>query len=48
MTLEKVLYTAHATATGGRDGSAKSSDGRVSVSLSVPKEMGGSGITLAE
>jgi len=43
MTLEKVLYTAHATATGGRDGSAKSSDGRVSVSLSVPKEMGGDG-----
>lgn len=43
MTLEKVLYTAHATATGGRDGSAKSSDGRVSVNLSVPKEMGGDG-----
>lgn len=43
MSLEKVLYTAHATATGGRDGSAKSSDGRVSVNLSVPKEMGGDG-----
>jgi Ohr subfamily peroxiredoxin len=43
MTLEKILYTAHATATGGRDGSAKSSDGRVSVNLSVPKEMGGDG-----
>ncbi|HEX6834542.1 MAG TPA: organic hydroperoxide resistance protein, partial [Rudaea sp.] len=29
--LEKVLYTAHATATGGRDGRAKSSDGRIDV-----------------
>ncbi|WP_322995802.1 organic hydroperoxide resistance protein [Castellaniella sp.] len=41
MTVENVLYTAHATATGGRDGSAKSSDGRLEVKLSVPKEIGG-------
>ena len=43
MSLEKVLYTAHASATGGREGSAKSSDGRLAVTLSTPKEMGGSG-----
>lgn len=41
--LEKVAYTAHATATGGRDGSAKSSDGLLDVKLQVPKEMGGPG-----
>jgi Ohr subfamily peroxiredoxin len=39
----KVLYTAEATATGGRAGHAASSDGRVSVDLSVPAEMGGDG-----
>jgi lipoyl-dependent peroxiredoxin len=38
-----ILYTAHATATGGRNGQAQTSDGVVSVSLSVPKEMGGAG-----
>ncbi|MDR3385995.1 MAG: organic hydroperoxide resistance protein [Rudaea sp.] len=43
MKLEKVLYTAHATATGGRDGRAKSSDGRIDVVLKPPKEMGGTG-----
>lgn len=37
------LYTAHARATGGRDGSAASSDGRLKVKLSVPKELGGAG-----
>ena len=41
--LEKVLYHAHATSTGGRDGTAKSSDGLLDVKLSVPKEMGGGG-----
>ena len=41
--LEKVLYTAHATATGGRDGRARSSDGRIDVVLKPPKEMGGTG-----
>ena len=43
MALEKVVYTAHATSTGGRDGKSASSDGNLSVSLSVPKEMGGPG-----
>ncbi|MFM2119237.1 MAG: hypothetical protein RL722_705 [Pseudomonadota bacterium] len=41
MALDKVLYTAHATATGGRDGKATTPDGRLSVSLSVPKGLGG-------
>src|SRR5574343_1611878 len=41
--IEKVVYQAHASATGGRDGSAKSSDGLLDVKLSVPKEMGGAG-----
>jgi Ohr subfamily peroxiredoxin len=40
---EKIVYTAHSTATGGRDGRAKSSDGVLDVKLAVPKEMGGSG-----
>lgn len=40
---EPVVYTAHATATGGRDGAAKSDDGRLDVKLSVPTEMGGAG-----
>src|SRR5277367_6578082 len=39
----KPLYTATATATGGRNGHTASSDGMVSVDLSVPKEMGGPG-----
>jgi Ohr subfamily peroxiredoxin len=39
----KVLYTAEATATGGRAGHAASSDGRLDVQLSVPAEMGGDG-----
>jgi lipoyl-dependent peroxiredoxin len=43
MKLEKVLYTAHAKATGGRDGRARSSDGRIDVVLKPPKEMGGTG-----
>ena len=44
MSIEKVLYTAHATATGGRDGRAVSSDGVLDVKLVVPKEMGGPGV----
>jgi lipoyl-dependent peroxiredoxin len=43
MALDKVLYTAHATATGGRTGTAKSSDGALEVSLATPKELGGAG-----
>ncbi|MFZ4287134.1 organic hydroperoxide resistance protein [Variovorax sp. HJSM1_2] len=41
--LDKVLYTAHAHTTGGRDGQSASDDGKLSVKLSPPKEMGGSG-----
>ena len=43
MSIEKIVYRAHATATGGRDGRARSSDGNLDVRLSVPKEMGGGG-----
>src|SRR6201994_610045 len=39
----KPLFTAHATAEGGRNGHTRSDDGMVSVDLSVPKEMGGPG-----
>lgn len=40
----QILYTAHATATGGReDGHSKTDDGKVDVKLSTPSEMGGSG-----
>jgi osmotically inducible protein OsmC len=39
----KVLYTAHATAVGGRNGHTQSADGLVSVDLSIPKAMGGPG-----
>jgi osmotically inducible protein OsmC len=39
----KVLATARATATGGRNGHARSDDGLVDVHLSVPKSMGGPG-----
>lgn len=38
-----VLYTAHASATGGRDGHGASSDGKIDVVLSTPKELGGNG-----
>lgn len=37
------MYTAHATAEGGRQGKARSVDGLLDVSLAPPKEMGGSG-----
>jgi Ohr subfamily peroxiredoxin len=39
----KPLFTATATATGGRNGHSAAADGSVSVDLSVPKEMGGMG-----
>src|SRR5487761_1439711 len=39
----KPLFTATATATGGRNGHSESSDGVVKVDLSVPKAMGGPG-----
>jgi osmotically inducible protein OsmC len=38
-----VLYTAHATATGGRNGHTQADDGLISLDLSVPKAMGGPG-----
>jgi osmotically inducible protein OsmC len=38
-----VLYTAHATAVGGRNGRTHSDDGVVDVQLSIPKAMGGPG-----
>jgi lipoyl-dependent peroxiredoxin len=41
--VEKVVYKAHATSTGGRDGKTRSSDGLLDVKLSVPREMGGAG-----
>lgn len=41
--VEKVLYKAHATSTGGRDGTTRSSDGLLDVKLAAPKEMGGGG-----
>lgn len=38
-----VKYSTVATATGGRDGHARSQDGRFDVALSTPKELGGAG-----
>lgn len=43
MSLEKVLYRAQATATGGREGRATSADGAIDLTLSTPRELGGSG-----
>lgn len=37
------LYTAEATAWGGREGRSASSDGNVDVQLVIPKELGGPG-----
>ncbi|MEO8205325.1 MAG: organic hydroperoxide resistance protein [Chthoniobacterales bacterium] len=39
----KILYSAEVTATGGRDGTAKSSDGVLEVKLNTVKELGGAG-----
>jgi lipoyl-dependent peroxiredoxin len=39
----KVIYEAEASATGGRGGSVRSSDGVLDLGLAVPKEMGGPG-----
>ena len=39
----KALYTATATATGGRDGCAVSPDGLLDLKLSTPRELGGQG-----
>ena len=37
------LYTAHAHVTGGRDGAAKTTDGKRDVKPAPPKELGGNG-----
>ena len=39
----RVLYTAEATAVGGRAGHSRTSDGKVDVDLAIPTEMGGPG-----
>ncbi len=39
----KVLYTAHASATGGRDGQAGTPDKALHVTMARPKELGGNG-----
>jgi Ohr subfamily peroxiredoxin len=39
----KILYTAEATADGGREGRARSSDGVLAVQLAIPTELGGPG-----
>ncbi len=43
MTLEKIIYTAHSIATGGRDGVVRSDDGKLDTKLDPPKQMGGGG-----
>ena len=43
MAIEKVLYTAHATSTGGRQGTSRTDDGVLDLQLSTPKELGGAG-----
>src|SRR5258706_11201853 len=39
----KVLYTTEAIVEGGRSGRGRTLDGRLTVQLSVPKELGGEG-----
>jgi osmotically inducible protein OsmC len=41
--IKAAVYTAHAHTTGGRTGSSATDDGRLSVTLDTPKEMGGNG-----
>jgi lipoyl-dependent peroxiredoxin len=43
MALEKILYTAHCKASGGRTGTGSSTDGKLSVKLATPVEIGGTG-----
>ncbi len=45
MKIEKALYTAHATSTGGREGTSKTDDGVLDVKLTTPKQLGGNGAT---
>lgn len=41
--MTKILYSTRATATGGRDGRARTDDGAFEVVLASPKELGGNG-----
>ncbi|MFO0618305.1 MAG: organic hydroperoxide resistance protein [Polyangiaceae bacterium] len=41
--LLKTLYTAHATASAGREGRARTDDGALDVALAMPKGLGGLG-----
>ncbi|PMS14700.1 organic hydroperoxide resistance protein [Trinickia dabaoshanensis] len=43
MSIEKVLYRAHARATGGRDGRAVVADSSLDLRLTTPRELGGAG-----
>lgn len=43
MSIEKVIYRAHAKATGGREGRAVSSDNVLDIQLTTPLELGGAG-----
>ncbi|MDR5733464.1 organic hydroperoxide resistance protein [Caballeronia sp. LZ025] len=43
MTIEKVLYRAHAHVTGGRDGRATIPESSIDLRLTTPKELGGGG-----
>jgi len=45
--MKETLYTAEATATGGREGRVRSSDGALSLELVTPKELGGPGGVLS-
>lgn len=39
----KELYTTHVVVTGGRDGTARSDDGKLEIALALPVAIGGSG-----
>ena len=41
--LDKVIYTARAHTTGGREGSSRTDDGLLDIKLTPPKAMGGAG-----
>ena len=43
MSIEKVLYRAHANVTGGRDGHVVTPDGVLDLKLTTPRELGGGG-----
>ncbi len=43
MPIDNAIYTARATSTGGRAGTSSTSDGRLTIDLSTPTELGGDG-----